>query len=129
MAIVTKSSKVSMDGNTIMYLPSIPAIAAEALPAGSFCKLDNTGKAVLAADGDNFAGVNLEAKEIGEPVTLYAAGAVLYYADSGLTPDSLLYIAASANKGKLDTSAPTPGTSVAVAHVLDANHIRVIRNI
>lgn len=129
MAIVTKSARAHADTHTIMYAPQIPGlIAGEDLPIVSACKIDGTtGKVMLAADGDDFAGFNLDDKLAGEPVTLYQNGATFQYTDSGLTPGAKLYIAATANKGKLDSA--NPSSALPVAQAVDTKHIRVVRGI
>lgn len=128
MAIVTKIARAHADTHTIMYAPQVPGLlAGEDLPPVSACKIDvATGKVMLAADGDDFAGFNLDDKKAGEPVTLYSVGATFQYtAPAGLTPGAKLYLAAAANKGLLDTVPPTAGVRP-VAQAVDNKHIRIV---
>lgn len=128
MSIVAKIPRASADTHTIMYAPQIPGLlAGESLPPVSACKIDaTTGRVMLAADGDDFAGFNLDDKQAGEPVTLYSVGATFQYTTAGtLTPGQKLYIAATANKGLLDNTAPTANVRP-VARAVDGKHIQVI---
>lgn len=128
MSIVTKIDRAHADTHSIMYAPQIPGlVAGEDLPPASMCKIDaTTGKVMLAADGDDFAGMNLDDKKAGEPVTLYGVGATYQYtAPGGLTPGQKLYLAAAADKGKLNNAVVTAGVRP-VAQAVDGKHIRIV---
>jgi hypothetical protein len=129
MALVTKSSRASMDASTGMYAPQISGlIAGEDLDPVSPCRIGSDGKVYMsngtADDAQaSFAGFCPTKVLAGEAVTLFSLGARFRYG-SGLTPDSTLYIAAT--KGRLDTAATT-GDAVGVARVLTATDIQITR--
>jgi hypothetical protein len=133
MAAVTKSAKASADATTMMIAPQITGLlAGEPIPPCSPCEIRADGRAwrASAAAADTHAAVAgwcPKQVQTGQPVTLFGVGLVMKYSDGLLTPGQRLYLAAAA-PGALDTAA-TVGDAVGLAQAIDANNIRVTRNI
>jgi hypothetical protein len=121
-----------MDASTGQFAPQISGLlAGEDLAVAAPCFIHTDGKVyecdASAADAEaRLAGFTPRAVKSGQPVTLFGAGARFHYADSGLTPGAILYIAATA--GRLDTAA-TPGDYAGVAQAISATDIRIVANI
>lgn len=132
MAVVERAADASLDASTGAFADQLSGNlhAGEDLPNVSPCRIGTDGL-VYRSDGTaddadaSFDGFTARAVKAGQPVTLYGAGARFRYAESGLAPGTLLYIAATA--GELDDS-PTTGDPDGVAKVVNATDIRVIRN-
>ena len=132
MAIVAKNTTASMDASTGMYAPQITGlVAGEALAAADACYIAAVDGRVYRCNAAalgvaaRLAGFTPRAVAIGQPVTLFSAGARFDYG-AGLTPGAILYLAAAPNNGQLDTVA-TVGDPNGVARVLDATDIQVTR--
>lgn len=130
MALVTRDTRASMDTSTGMIAPQISGlIAGEDLDAVAPCYIKAADGKVYMSNGTaaneaaTFAGFTPVLAKAGEPVTLFALGAIFRYA-SGLTPGQKLYIGATA--GRLDTAASV-GDAVGVARALTAETIQVTR--
>lgn len=132
MALLTRSTKASMDAATGMYAPQITGLyAGEALDIAAPCYIKSSDGKVYMSNGTaaneaaEVIGFTPRAVAIGEPCTLFGAGARFHYSDGALTPGDKYYIGATA--GRLDTAATT-GDAVGVAQALTTTDIRVIRD-
>jgi hypothetical protein len=130
MAAVTRSANVSVDTVSASKAATISGkIAGEAIARGDALYIKaadgklwkSTGAA--ANEAARFVGLAFAPASAGEAVTAYGPYSIWEYADSGLSPGALLYVGATA--GGLDT-APTTGGLTPVAHVVDAQRIRVV---
>lgn len=130
MALLTPDTP-SIDAATAMYANQVTGLyAGEILLAGAPCYIKTSdGQAYMsngtaANEAAEIVGFTARVCQIGEPVTLFGAGARFHYAASGLAPGDFYYIAATA--GRLDTVATT-GDAVGVAQAVSATDIRVTR--
>jgi hypothetical protein len=121
-----------MDASTGMYAPQITGLlAGEALAVAAPCYIKSSDGLVYMSNGTaatepaEFVGFTPRAVGIGQPVTLFAAGARFSYG-TGLTPGDKYFIGATA--GRLDTAATT-GDAVGVAQAINTTDIRVTRMI
>jgi hypothetical protein len=132
MALITRSASAGIDMASAMFAPQVSGlVAGEALDVSAPCYIHTDGKVYMAdataADAKaKVAGWTPKAYNLGEVVTLFGIGAKYHYSDGLLTPGQILYVGAT--KGRLDAAATT-GDSVGVAQAIDANKIRVTRNI
>lgn len=132
MALVTKSTRASVETGSAQRAPQVIGIAGADIALAAACYIVSTGKIEMtdgtAADVKaKFAGFAARDAKAGEPVTLYGLGSIWHYLDVAATPGTIYYIAATA--GRLDTAAST-GDSVGVVQVMpDGKTIRVTRNI
>lgn len=131
MALITKSSSLSIDAVTAMYAPQITGlVAGENLDAGAPCYIKSSDGKVYMSNGTaaneaaEIVGFTARSVVAENPVTLFGKGTRFQYA-SGLTPGDKYYIGATA--GRLDTAATT-GDAVGVAQAITATDIRVIRD-
>lgn len=131
MALVTRSSKASIDASTAMYAPQLTGLeAGEDLDIAAPCYIKSSdGKvymcnAIAADEAAEFAGFTPRAVKSGQPVTLFGLGARFRYGTS-LTPGDVYYMGATA--GRLDTAATT-GDSLGLALAITSTDIVVIRS-
>ncbi len=131
--LVTRSANASIDASTgLVNQPITGLLAGEDIAACDFVYIKSDGavwKATAAAANAaaKIAGVAPAAAKSGNPVTIFPGpGQVMKYADSGLTPGAVLYLAETA--GKLSSIATT-GDAVGVAQALDAYNVRLTRAI
>ena len=130
MALLTPSANVSMDAGSGGLAPHISdgLVAGEALLAGAPCYIAAAGTVFMCngtAAGvavSNYAGFTARATAIGQPVSLFGAGAKFEYS-TGMTPGAKYFMGATA--GRLDTAATTGGTAP-IAQAVTATMIRVI---
>jgi hypothetical protein len=132
MALVTISTKASVEIGSAQRSPQVIGIAGENILMAAPCYIETDGT-IKMADGTAanakavIAGFAVRAANTGEPVTLHGVGTVFHYSDTDLTAGAKLYIGATA--GRLDTAATT-GDAVGVAQVMpDKRTIRVTRAI
>lgn len=132
MALVTVATDVSMDVVTAQKAPQISGLlAGEDLAAAAPCYIKAADGKVYQSDATaatapgTVAGFTPRAVKSGQPVTLFGLGTRFRYAAAaGLTPNAILYVAATA--GRLDTAATT-GDAVGVALCVSDTDIVVIR--
>lgn len=131
MALLTRASTAHMDTSTGMFAPQITGlVAGEALDVVAPCYIKTSDGKVYMSNGTaadeaaEIVGFTPRAVAIGEPVTLFGAGARFSYG-TGLSPGAIYYIGATA--GRLDDTATT-GDAVGVAQAITATDIRVIRD-
>lgn len=129
MALVTRAASASGDATHLIKVPQVSGdlYAGEALDAVAACRIAADGLVYMSngTASDALArcqGFTARAVAIGQPVTLYRAGARFGYG-SALTPGALYYVAATA--GRLDT-APTTGGLVPIAEAINATDIQVL---
>lgn len=132
MALVTRNADASMDASTGMFAPQITGlVCGEDIDAGAACYIAQSDGNVYMFDGTAadvkavFAGFSPRAAKLGQPITIFGAGARFSYS-TALTPGQKLYGAAT--KGRLDTAATT-GDAVGLAQAINATDIRVTRMI
>lgn len=106
-------------------------LAGEALLACSPCYIKSDGLVwmsitVLDTTVAEFAGMNLDAKAAGDPVTLFQAGAVINCVDGTLTIGNVFYPSATAG---MISDADVGGTAVnpPILKAVTANELQVIR--
>ncbi len=133
MALVTRSSKASVEVGSAQRSPQVIGIAGEDIDMAAPCYIDTTTGKIYMADGTAanqkavLAGFAVRQANTGEAVTLHGVGTVFHYQDTAGSYGAKLYIAAT--KGRLDTAATT-GDAVGVAQVMpDGKTIRVTRNV
>lgn len=133
MALVTRSTKASVETGSAQRAQNVLGVAGENIDIAAPCYIDSSTSKIFMADGTAanqkavLAGFSARAALTGEPVTLYGAGVVFHYNDTGLTAGAKLYLATT--PGRLDT-ATTTGDAVGVAQVCpDGKTIRVTRHI
>lgn len=133
MALVTRSTKASVEVGSAQRSPQVIGIAGEDIDMAAPCYIDTTTGKIYMADGTAanqkavLAGFAVRQANTGEAVTLHGVGTVFHYTDTAGSYGAKLYIAAT--KGRLDTAATT-GDAVGVAQVMpDGKTIRVTRNI
>lgn len=132
MADVTKVTTASGDVTHLQKVPQISGdlYAGEALGAVAACYIKASDGKVYQCNGTaaneaaKFDGFTARAVDVGQPVTLYGIGARFKYG-SALTIGADLYI--SATPGALADAATTGGVT-AIARVITATDIRVIKN-
>jgi len=131
MALVTVSSKASMDASSALFAPQITGlIAGEDLLIAAPCYIKTSDGKVYMSNGTaaneaaEVVGFTPRAAKAGQAITLFGKGARFQYGAS-LTIGDKLYIGATA--GRLDT-ATTTGDAVGVAQIITATDIRVIRD-
>jgi hypothetical protein len=131
MATITKVAQASGDTTHLQKVPQISGdfFAGEDLGAVVPCYIKASDGKVYQCNGTaaneaaTFFGFTPRAVASGQPVTLYGIGARFRYG-TGLTIGAKLFISATA--GALDNAATTGGT-VAIARVINATDIQVIR--
>jgi hypothetical protein len=132
MADVTRSAQASMDTSTGQFAPHITGnlYAGEALDVAAPCYIKGSDGKVYMTNGSavneaaSFDGFTPRACKIGEPVSLFGAGARFRYA-TAMTPGTKLY--ASTTAGRLSDTTTTGGT-VMIAKAISATDIRVVSN-
>lgn len=133
MALVTIATDASLDAASAMYAPQRSGLqAGEALLAFAPCYIKAADGFVYMSNGTAadaaaaFDGITPRAYASGDTnVTLFGIGTKLRYS-TGLTAGSKLYLATTA--GRLDTAATT-GDAVGTAKTIDANNIRITRDV
>jgi hypothetical protein len=128
MALITRSASAGPDIGSLQRAPQVAGdlYAGEALDAAAPCYVSSDGLVYMSNGTTNNAaakvrGFTPRAVAVGQPVTLYGAGARFGYG-SGLTPGALYYVGATA--GRLDTGATTGGLTP-VAWALNTTDIVV----
>lgn len=132
MALVTRSTKASMDSERGRFMPHLAGdlYAGEDLDPAAPCYIKaSDGKVYMSnGTGANEAarvhGFTPTAYKAGDPVALFGPGTMFRYSDGNLTPGQPLYVGAT--KGRLDTAATT-GDDAGVAFAIDAYDIAVAR--
>lgn len=130
MTLLTRASTASMDTSTGMFAPQITGLyAGEALDVAAPCYIKTSDGKVYMSNGTaaneaaEVVGFTPRAVGIGQPVTLFGAGARFSYGSS-LSPGAVYYVGATA--GRLDTAATT-GDGAGTAYAVTDTDIIVIR--
>lgn len=130
MALITRSTRASMDGVTAQRASQISGnlYAGEALDICAPCYIKSSDGKIYMSNGTaaneaaEVTGFTPRAYSAGEPVALYRDGVRFQYGSS-LTPGNYLYLGATA--GRLD-SAATIGGTIPIAQVIDTTDIITI---
>ena len=133
MALVTVASDAGLDATSGAVNPQLAGdyYAGEALFACAVVQLKSDGKIWLAngsaADANAMiVGMVPRDYQVGEPVTVFTAGAQFRYAASGLVMGAKLYLGTTA--GRLDTAATTGDlVTNGTAQAISATDIRLIK--
>jgi hypothetical protein len=131
MALLTRSTRASMDATTGMFAQQLTGlvcgedidVAAPLYIKSSDGKL-YMSNGTAANEAAEFVGMSPRAASAGQPLAVFALGARFKYSDGGLTPGDKYFIGATA--GRLDTAATTGG-DVAIARAVTAHDIVIIR--
>jgi hypothetical protein len=134
MALITRSSVISIDASTAQFAAQISdgLTAGEDLLVAAPCYIKSSDGKVYQSNGTaaneaaEIAGFTPRAVTSGQPVTLFGRGTKFHYSDAGLTPGDIYFIGATA--GRLD-SAATTGDAVGVAQAITSSIIRVTRDV